>query len=356
MSEFDATVVSAVIEHMNGDHNEDNLLIARAFGHPEATASSMTGLDATAGVWSVTDGGSAHELRVDWPAGRITERPEIRREVVALYRAACEKLGVTPREEHAAADAAGSASAGGAHPHHPHHGRHGGAPAGHPHGAGQESDGSFSSDLRHATWGDHGDSEHATFMDDIMQGRASREDYAALVAQHYFVYVALEEAAAQFASDPAYAGFHPAALVRLPALEADLEFLLGAEWRDQIVAVPATEAYAARIREVAAEGWKPGILAHHYTRYLGDLSGGQAIARLIARQHGFETEGVSFYAFPELGPLPAFKAAYRERLDAVGAELDDAERKRVVDEVRRAYAFNTQTFFDLERARQSAAV
>ncbi|MBN9612650.1 MAG: DUF2470 domain-containing protein, partial [Actinobacteria bacterium] len=85
---------------MNGDHVEDNLLIARAFGYPEASGSTMTGLDGTSGVWSVIDPQGTHELRVDWPAGIITERPQIRREVVMLYRAACKKLGITPREEH----------------------------------------------------------------------------------------------------------------------------------------------------------------------------------------------------------------------------------------------------------------
>ncbi|MBN9612551.1 MAG: biliverdin-producing heme oxygenase, partial [Actinobacteria bacterium] len=182
-----------------------------------------------------------------------------------------------------------------------------------------------------------------------------RDDYAALVAQHYFVYVALEEAAGQLVQDPAYAAFHPAGLVRLPALEADLEHLLGSDWRQIISPVPATEAYAARIREVAAQGWKPGILAHHYTRYLGDLSGGQAISRLMVRQHGFDGPGVAFYDFPELGDLRAFKESYRDALDVLGAGLDDAERQRMIDEVREAYRFNTETFFDLGKARAAAA-
>lgn len=355
---FDATVINAVTGHMNGDHPEDSLLIARAFGYPEATASTMTGLDAEGGVWSVTDANGQHELRVAWPGGPISERPEIRREVVMLYRAACAELGVSPRQEEApeASHGAHAAAPSDGHPHgaagsHGSAGSHGG---GHPHAA-PADDGSFSSALRRATWGDHGDSEHSTFMEDIMQGRASKADYAALAAQHYFVYLALEEAATQFADDPAYAALHPDALVRLPALEADLEFLLGPNWRDEITAVPATEAYAARIREVAAEGWKPGIVAHHYTRYLGDLSGGQAIARLVARQHGFDEAGVSFYAFPELGPIPHFKAQYRAHLDAIGASLSADELARVVDEVRAAYAFNTQTFFDLDRARLAPA-
>jgi heme oxygenase len=191
-------------------------------------------------------------------------------------------------------------------------------------------------------------------MDDVMHQRASVGDYAALVAQHYFVYVALEEAARQLAADPRFAVFHPEALVRLPALEADLAHLLGPEWRNRIQAVPATEDYAARISEIGAEGWLPGIVAHHYTRYLGDLSGGQMIARAVSQQHGFDGEGVAFYDFTDLGAIPTFKADYRDALDALGESLDEAEKQRVIDEVRAAYAFNTRTFLDLDRARAAA--
>lgn len=91
---FDEPVVSAVTAHMNGDHPDDNLLIARAFGRPDAATAVMTGLDGDAGVWLV-DG---TELRVPWPGGPITQRAEIRREVVVLYDAACAELGVEPRE------------------------------------------------------------------------------------------------------------------------------------------------------------------------------------------------------------------------------------------------------------------
>jgi hypothetical protein len=97
---FDAEVVSAILRHMNGDHTDDNLLIARAFspeGGDEIRDAVMTGLDGEAGVWDVTRAGVVTELRVPWPGGAITERPAVRREVVALYDLACERLGVEPR-------------------------------------------------------------------------------------------------------------------------------------------------------------------------------------------------------------------------------------------------------------------
>ncbi|MFC5336996.1 biliverdin-producing heme oxygenase [Leucobacter denitrificans] len=345
---FDDAVTAAVTGHMNGDHPEDSLLIARAFGFPEAKASKMVGLDAKAGIWSVTDGAGEHELRVEWPSGEISERPEIRREVVHLYKAACEKLGVPAREEHQAP--AGS----GAHGHG--HGVHG---HGHPHGATGEEEGgpkSFSQVIRESSWGDHSSSEGSTFMEDIMRGKGTKQDYIDLVAQHYFMYDALEEVSQQLDSDPEFAKFHPADLVRLATLEADLEYLIGGDWRNQIEPVPATAEYAARIREIGAEGWIAGIIAHHYTRYLGDLSGGQMIAKRVSKQHGFDGAGVEFYNFESLGDLAAFKNEYRAGLDRLGERIDEEEQQRMVAEVRRAYAFNTAVFVDMskEKAAQSA--
>lgn len=95
---FDEAVVAAILRHMNSDHTDDSLLIVRAFGRPDALGATMTGLDGDGGDWDVTGAdGDTTPLRVSWPAGSITERAEVRREVVALYDAACAVLGTTPR-------------------------------------------------------------------------------------------------------------------------------------------------------------------------------------------------------------------------------------------------------------------
>ena len=99
---FSPDVVAAVLHHMNDDHLDDNLLIVRAFGGDagsSAVSATMTTLDGTGGTWQFSDGdGGEHSVDVAWPGAPITERPEIRREVGVLYRAACERLGIAPRE------------------------------------------------------------------------------------------------------------------------------------------------------------------------------------------------------------------------------------------------------------------
>lgn len=97
MPTFSDEVIQGVTAHMNGDHNDDNLLIARAFGNPGATSATMTGLDHLGGTWTYEVDGGDHELLVPWPGGEIAERGEIRREIVKLYDGACAALGIEPR-------------------------------------------------------------------------------------------------------------------------------------------------------------------------------------------------------------------------------------------------------------------
>jgi heme oxygenase (biliverdin-producing, ferredoxin) len=210
----------------------------------------------------------------------------------------------------------------------------------------------FSQALRERTWSGHGESEGAGFMHDLMTGKGTRDDYVALVVQHYFVYEALESAALTFAEDAGAKPFLSEQLTRIPALEADLTFLLGDDWRAQISPLPTTERYVARIREIEADRWVGGFVAHHYTRYLGDLSGGQAIGRLMKRHFGFETNGILFYLFDQIADPKAFKETYRDQLDAAG--WDAEERERVIDEVLVAYRFNTELFEDLSAAKAAA--
>ncbi|MFF2631441.1 DUF2470 domain-containing protein [Microbacterium sp. NPDC058021] len=95
---FDDAAVSGVLGHMNHDHAADNLLIARAFGAADATDAVMTGFDGEGGEWLAVRGdGSRETVRVPWPGGSITERRDVRREIVALYDAACAMLGVDAR-------------------------------------------------------------------------------------------------------------------------------------------------------------------------------------------------------------------------------------------------------------------
>lgn len=96
---FDESALTGVLAHMNSDHAGDNLLIAQAFApDSRAVAATMTGFDGDGGEWLAEDAeGARTAFRVAWPGGSITERPHVRREIVALYEEACRRLGVEAR-------------------------------------------------------------------------------------------------------------------------------------------------------------------------------------------------------------------------------------------------------------------
>jgi heme oxygenase (biliverdin-producing, ferredoxin) len=204
---------------------------------------------------------------------------------------------------------------------------------------------SFSAELRRATWGEHRRAESTAFLDALLAGRLSLSGYAAMVAQHHHIYTALEQIAAAMRADPVAGGFADPRLDRLPALEADLAYLLGEGWRALIPPTAATERYVAHLRAACA-GWPGGFVAHHYTRYLGDMSGGQYIAAELVRIYRPPAgHGVRFYDFSAVGDLTAAKIRYRDLLDA--APWGAVERRRIVEEAVHAYRFNSEVLDDL---------
>lgn len=99
MTTFSTDVVEAVLNHMNGDHTDDNLVIVRGFAEPEATSATMTGFDAQTSTWDAVVAGENRAVQIPWP-GPVVERADIRREVVNLFDQASANLGLPPREGH----------------------------------------------------------------------------------------------------------------------------------------------------------------------------------------------------------------------------------------------------------------
>ncbi|KAB8168540.1 biliverdin-producing heme oxygenase [Streptomyces sp. 3MP-14] len=206
----------------------------------------------------------------------------------------------------------------------------------------------FSTLIRQASHAQHEAAHDSTFMDDLLGGRLGIDAFRRYTEQLWFVYRALEEGAERLAADPVAGPFLRPELFRVPALERDLDHLHGgADWRATVHALPTTERYAARVREVA-ETWPGGYVAHHYTRYLGDLSGGQVVRSVAEKTWGLERrgDGVRFYVFDEVPNPAAFKREYRTALDAIA--VDEAERERVVGECRLAFGLNIALLSELD--------
>jgi heme oxygenase len=196
--------------------------------------------------------------------------------------------------------------------------------------------------LREGSQAEHTATENSTFMTELLAGRINERGYVELLARLRQVYAALEAVGRDLADDPVVAAVFDPDLERLESLDADLAY-----WGREVAASPAspvTAEYVARIE--ASASWRGLFVAHHYTRYLGDLSGGQAIGRILARTYDLaDGEGTAFYHFEAIPKPKPYKDAYRARLDALA--LDDVDKTRILAEVKAVFGLNGALFAEL---------
>lgn len=200
---------------------------------------------------------------------------------------------------------------------------------------------SLSTLLRTGSQAEHTDAEGSSFMSELLAGRVNAAGYSRYLAMLERVYLALETTATKLSGDPIAAAVIDPDLERLPAIRADLDHW--SDGRAPVVDSPATDAYVARIE--ASADWAGLFLAHHYTRYMGDLSGGQAIGRILVREFELTGDGAEFYAFHEIPKPKPYKDAYRARLDAL--PLDESQHRRVLAEVKDVFGLNGALFSEL---------
>ena len=204
----------------------------------------------------------------------------------------------------------------------------------------------FSARLRQGTATIHDDVEHTDFMDDLMEGRLDAEAYATLLTQYEVIYAALEERARAFADDSVFAAFYDRRLERHARIVADLAALNSSGVTVGSGVVPSARDYALRLSAIETP---EAMIAHHYTRYLGDLSGGQAIGTLMARHYGIGAEALTMWDFSALGKTKPFKDDYRGRLDEIAATGGDEQA--VLDEAIAAFEVNGALLGELTRER-----
>ena len=182
----------------------------------------------------------------------------------------------------------------------------------------------FAATLREATATVHREAERAGVIADLIRNRATRAGYALFLRNLVPVYAALETALARGAATPLLAAFAAPGLARLAALTGDLAAIAGPDWAAALPVLPPAAAYAAAVTAAADDG--PALAAHAYARYLGDLSGGQILKPVLARNLGLGADALAFYDFPALADVAATKAAMRAGLDEIPAGSAAAER------------------------------
>ncbi len=204
----------------------------------------------------------------------------------------------------------------------------------------------FSKELKIGTKKSHSAAENTTFVASFLRGVVSKESYKKLVSDLYFVYSAMEEEVENLKDHPIIGQIQLSDLKRVNALEQDLRFYYGPIWRSIITPSEACNQYVNRIREVAKN--EPELLVgHHYTRYLGDLSGGQILKGIAEKALALgDGQGLKFYDFEKIEDTKAYKAGYRGILD--GLPITEHQANAIIVEANYAFRLNMYMFDTLE--------
>ena len=204
---------------------------------------------------------------------------------------------------------------------------------------------SFSADLKEGTKESHSAAENTKFVASFLRGVVDYEEYRKLLTNFYYVYDTMEQRIRE-TEDPMVQAIRSENLERKEGIERDLEYYYGAEWKEKQIPSEACNKYCHRINEIAEES--PYLLvAHHYTRYIGDLSGGKILKEITARVLKPPAgKGLDFYEFPSIPDAKMFKQNYRAVLDNLGA--DSAQEKSLIEEANYAFQLNMFMFDEIQ--------
>jgi len=203
----------------------------------------------------------------------------------------------------------------------------------------------LAAELKTGTKRSHTAAENTKFVGSFLRGVVSEENYRTLIKDFYFVYSAIEEEMERLQDDEFLTPIYFKELNRLNFLKMDLRYYYGPNWMMEIKPSEACIQYVERIHEVADKD--PYLLVgHHYTRYLGDLSGGQILRNIAEKALDLpKNEGLHFYDFPKIEDKKAFKTKYREGLDKV--TTDSSKINDIIAEANYAFRLNMYMFDEL---------
>ena len=199
--------------------------------------------------------------------------------------------------------------------------------------------------LRQGTTKSHSMAENVSFVKSFLGGVVDKRSYRLLVANLYFVYSAIEEEMLSNQSHSSVKLIYFPELNRKKSLEKDLQYYYGVDWSQCIQPSAVTQMYVDRIHNIGKH--QPELLiAHVYTRYMGDLSGGQILKNIAKNAMQLsEDDGTEFYVFRDIANEKDFKNMYRNALDLI--PLTDHQISLIISEANVAFNLNMKMFQEL---------
>ena len=205
----------------------------------------------------------------------------------------------------------------------------------------------FSKEIKEGTKKSHSAAENTKFVASFLKGVLDPEEYRKLITNFWYVYETMEQRL-QETNDPFVNEIKKwnVLLFRTAFIQRDLRYYYGPMWREKQIPTEACNKYCYRINEVFNDN--PYLLiAHHYTRYIGDLSGGQILKGIAKKAlNPPEGEGLHFYDFPRIEDAKEFKIEYRSTLDNLN--LSREQKDALIEEANYAFKLNMDMFNEMK--------
>ena len=203
----------------------------------------------------------------------------------------------------------------------------------------------LSTQIREGTKKSHTMAENTGFITCFLKGVVEKKSYLRLLSDLYFIYSAMEEEFEKHKDDTILSNIYYPELFRKKSLEKDMQYYLGIDWKNSITQTESCKEYVRRIREISNTN-QDLLIAHHYTRYIGDLSGGQVLKNIAQTALKVDDAGMNFYLFTSIPDEKEFKNNYKNVLDQL--PFDQHEIDDIIEEANYAFKLNMKVFNEIE--------
>ena len=196
--------------------------------------------------------------------------------------------------------------------------------------------------MKKETWDEHEASKDSRFAKGIMSNEFGEQGFIEWQRALYPIYVELEDILKKNRKDPVLHVFDHRKLDRAERIYNDLQ-VLGEDPLKIPSPLKTIPPYIAAIKKASAVPQR--LMAYHYTRYMGDMNGGQVISRAMQTVCGIDKLALTCYDFSELGDVYHYRKQYKTLLEL--SPWTEEEKEMFIDEAKIAYSVNSNMFEEL---------
>lgn len=199
--------------------------------------------------------------------------------------------------------------------------------------------------LRDNTKSIHTKAEKSGFIQDLIKGQVSIHGYRLFLANLLHVYESLEHELQTHTTHDSIALLNSASVFRANSIREDLKHLAYDHPDSKLPLLASTIKYADHLRTIS-NGHSELLIAHFYVRYLGDLNGGQVLAKRLSLSLHLTPEQLSFYRFENVPNIRKKISEVRSALDSCGKISNDSDL--VINEAVLAFQMNIDLSIDVK--------